>query len=176
MYTDIERRRPSASSLATDIQRWISPLASKMQRQIASLAKKPKKAMVLDLSANWIHDTILAVAVLTGAVAFGFWWDNLSAGLFAGFALFFLAGIHRALRHIVANLRWEPDRMVAANSNGNTSGTAERSERNFEVSARAIEHLLPWVKDEASLTEESAKAYCSVLLETLAALHPKFSG
>src|SRR6266705_471118 len=171
MYTDVERRRPSASST---IQRWISPLASKMQRRIASLAKKPKKAMVHDLSANWIHDTILAVAVLTGAVAFGFWWDSLSAGLFAGFALFFLAGIHRALRHIVANLRWEPDRMVAANSN--TSGIAERSEGNFEVSARAIEHLLPWVKDEASLTEESAKAYCSVLLETLAALHPKFSG
>ena len=40
--------------------------------------------------------------VLTGAVAFGFWWDSLSAGLFACFALFFLAGIHRALRHIVA--------------------------------------------------------------------------
>src|SRR5437016_3841834 len=93
MYTDIERRRSSASST---IQRWISPLASKMQCRIASLAKKPKKAMVLDLSANWIHDTILAVAVLTGAVAFGFWWDSLSAGLFAGFALFFLAGIHRA--------------------------------------------------------------------------------
>src|SRR5438552_15670341 len=173
MYTDIERRRPS---LATDIQRWISPLASKMQRQMASLAKKPKKAMVLDLSANWIHDTILAVAVLAGAVAFGFWWDSLSAGLFAGFALFFLAGIHRALRHIVANLRWEPDRMVAANSNGNTSGIAEGSDRNFEVSVRAIEHLLPWVKDEASLTEESAKAYCSVLLETLAALQSSFQG
>ncbi len=65
--------------------------------------------------------------------------------------------------------------MEAANSNGNTSGIAERSEGNFEVSARAIEHLLPWVKDEASLTEESAKAYCSVLLDTLATLHPKFA-
>src|SRR5713226_5981830 len=135
MYTDIERKT-AVGYLATNIQRWISPLASQMQRRIASLAKKPKKAMVLDLSAHWIHDTILAVGVLTGAVAFGFWWDSLSAGLFAGFALFFLAGIHRALRHIVANLRWEPDRMVAANSNGNTSAIAERSERNFEVSAR----------------------------------------
>src|SRR2546429_8515575 len=102
MYTDIERRRPSTSSLATNIQRWISPLASKMQGRIASLAKKPRKAMVLDLSANWIHDTILAVAVLTGAIAFGFWWDSFSAGLFACFALFFLAGIYGALRHIVA--------------------------------------------------------------------------
>ncbi len=41
----------------------------------------------------------------------------------------FLAGIYRALRHIVANLRWEPDRVLAANSNGNTSGIAERSKQ-----------------------------------------------
>jgi hypothetical protein len=43
-----------------------------------------------------------------------------------------------------------------------------------EINAKAIEHLLPWVKDESSLTEESAKAYCSVLLDTLATPHPKF--
>src|SRR5713101_6569205 len=175
MHTDTEIQ-PSVGSLTTNIQGRVSRLAAKMQRWMTSLVKKAKKAMVLDRSAHWIHDTIPPAAVLAGAAAFGFWWDSLSAGLFACFALFFLAGIYRALRHIVANLRWEPDRMVAANSNGNTSGIAERSEGNFEVSARAIEHLLPWVKDESSLTEESAKAYCSVLLETLAALHPKFSG
>ena len=151
MYTDIERRRPS---LATNLQRWISPLASKMQGRIASLAKKPKKAMVLDLSANWIHNAIPAVAVPGGGVAFGFWQDSVSAGLFACFALFLLAGIYKALCQIVATHRWQPDRTIAAN-------------------AKAIEHLLPWVKDETSLTEESAKAYCSVLLDTLAALHPK---
>jgi hypothetical protein len=168
--------RPSVSSLATNIQGRMSPLATKMQRWINSLAtkaQKAKKPTVLDLSANWIHDTILFVAVLAGAATFGFWWDSIGAGVFACCALFFLAGIYKALRQIVATLRREHDRTMAANRNWNTSSAADRSERNFAVSARAIEHLLPWVKDETSLTEESAKAYCSVLLDTLSALHPK---
>jgi len=159
--------------LATNIQGWIRPFASRVQQWITS-AKKAKKAMVFDLSANWIHDTILAVAVLTGAVAFGFWWDSLSAGLFAGFALFFLAGIYNALRQIVATLSSERDRPIAGNSNRNTPGIAERSQQNLEASARAIENLRPWVKDETSLTEESAKACCTILLDTLATLNPGF--
>jgi hypothetical protein len=146
-----------------------------MQRWIASLVKKVKKDMFANLSANWIHDAIPSVAVIGGAVAFGFWWDSISAGLFACFALFPLAGMYKALRQIVATHRWQPDRTIAANANGNTSRIAERSEPNLEINAKAIEHLLPWVKDETSLTEESAKAYCSVLLDTLAALHPKFA-
>ena len=174
MHTDIGTR-PSVSSLATNIQGWISPLASKMQRWIASLIKKAKNAMAFDLSAQWIHDTIPSVAVLAGAAAFGFWWDSISAGLFACFVLFFLAGIYKALRQIVAALRREPDRMIAANSNGNTSSITERTERNLEVSARAIEHLRPWVQDETSLTEEGAKACCAILLDTLAGLHPKLA-
>jgi hypothetical protein len=167
--------RPSVGSLATNIQGWISPLATKMQRWIASLVKKAKKGMVANLSANCIHNAILPVAVLGGAVGFGFWQDSVSAGLFACFALFLLAGIYKALRQIVSTLRWEPDRIIAANANWNISRIAERSEPNFEISAKAIEHLLPWVKDETSLTEESAKAYCSVLLDTLAILPPKFA-
>ena len=164
---------PSIGSLATNIQGRISPLATKMQRCIASLGKKAKKGMVANLSANWIHNAIPAVAVPGGGVAFGFWQDSVSAGLFACFALFLLASIYKALRQIVATHRWQPDRTIAANASGNTSRIAERSEPNFEISAKAIEHLLPWVKDETSLTEESAKAYCSLLLDTLAALHPK---
>src|SRR6266849_5788523 len=162
---------PSVGSLATNIQGRLSPSATKMQRWIASLGKKAKKGMVANLSANWIHDAISAIAVLGGAVAFGFWRDSISAGLFACIALFLMAGIYKALRQIVATLRREPDRIFAANPNWNIS--SERSEPNFEINAKAIEHLMPWVKDETSLTEESAKAYCSVLLDTLATLHPK---
>src|SRR5712692_9246125 len=176
MHTDTGTR-PSASSLTTNIQVWISPLATRlqlMQRWIASLIKRAKKAMASNLSANWLYDTIPPVAVLAGAAAFGFWWGTISAGLFACLALFFLAGIYKALRQIVATLRWERDRVIAGNSNWNASSTVERSERNSDVGARAIEHLRPWVEDETSLTEERAKAYCSVLLDTLAALHPKF--
>ena len=128
-----------------------------------------------NLSAYWIRNAIPPVAVLGGAVAFGFWQDSIAAGLFACFALFLLAGIYKALHQIVATLRWERDRVIPANSNWNASSTADRSERNFDVGAKAIEHLRPWVEDETSLTEERAKACCSVLLDTLAALHPKFA-
>ena len=164
---------PSVSSLAANVQGRISPFATKMQRWIASLVKKVKRDVVANLSANWIHDAVPPVAVIGGAVAFGFWQDSIIAALFACSALVLLAGIYKALRQIVAALRREPDRIFAANPNGNISRIAERSEPNFEIRATAIEHLLPWVKDETSLTEESAKAYCSVLLDTLAALHPK---
>src|SRR5438552_1038624 len=174
MHTDIGIR-PSVSSLATNIQGWIRPPATQMQRWISSLVKTAKAAMVFDLSANWIHDAIPPVAVLAGGAAFGFWWGSISAGLFACFALFFLAAIYKVLRQIVVTLRWERDRNIAANSNVNTSSIGERSERSFEVNARAIEHLRPWVEGETSLTEERAKACCAVLLDTLAALHPRFA-
>ena len=169
MNTEIQ---PSVGSLTTNIQGRISRLATKTQRWITSLVKKAKKAMLCDRSTHWIHATIPPAAVLAGAAAFGFWWDSVSAGLFACFALFLLAGIYKGLRQLVVTLRWEHDRIIAANSNWNTSGTVERSERNFEVGAKAIEHLRPWVEDETALTEEKAKAYCSVLLDTLSTLLP----
>ena len=154
--------RPSVGSLATNIQGRISALAIQTQQRIASLVKKAKTVMVFDLSANWIRNAIPPVAVLAGATALGFWQDSIGAAVFACFALFLLAGIYKALRQIVAALPRKPDRIFAANPNWNISRIEERSEPNFEISAKAIEHLLPWVKDETSLTEESAKAYCSV--------------
>jgi hypothetical protein len=174
MHTDTGIRS-SVGSLATNIQAGISAWATKMQRWITSLGKTAKKGVVARLSAHGMHNIIPPVAVLAGAAAFGFWWERISAGLFAGLALVLLAGIYKALRQIVAALRWEHDRVTAADWNRQTSRIAERSDRNFEIGASAVEHLRPWVKDETSLTEESAKAYCSVLLETLAVLHPKFA-
>ena len=172
MHTNVGIR-PSVSSLATNIQGWIRPFATRVQQWITSMAKKAKKAIVFDLSATWIHNVIPPVAVLAGAAAFGFWWGSISAGLFACFALSFLAAIYKALRQIVSILHWERDCKPSENSNG--SSIAMRSEQDFEVSARAIEHLRPWVGDETSLTEERAKACCAVLLDTLATLHPKFA-
>ena len=43
------------------------------------MVKKVKRDMAANLSANWIHDAIPPVAVIGGAVAFGFWWDSISA-------------------------------------------------------------------------------------------------
>src|SRR5437667_7995489 len=156
MHTNVGIR-PSVSSLATNIQGWIRPFATRVQQWITSMAKKAKKAIVFDLSATWIHNVIPPVAVLAGAAAFGFWWGSISAGLFACFALSFLAAIYKALRQIVSVLHWERDCKLSENSNG--SSIAMRSEQDFEVSARAIEHLRPWVEDQTSLTEERAKAW-----------------
>src|SRR5229473_8126599 len=111
---------PSVGSLATNIQGRLSPSATKMQRWIASLGKKAKKGMVASLSANWIHDAISAIAVLGGAVAFGFWRDSISAGLFACFALFLMAGIYKALQQIGFVLS---DRIRAGNWPSTSSGT-----------------------------------------------------
>ena len=167
--------RPSVGSLATNIQGRISALAIQTQQRIAALVKKAKTVMVFDLSANWIRNAIPPVAVLAGATALGFWQDSIGAAVFACFALFLLAGIYKALRQIVATLRGEPDRMIVANANWKLSRIGEPSEANFEMSTEAIEHLLPWVRDETALTEETAKAYCAVLLDTLATRHPKFA-
>src|SRR5438552_19095666 len=172
MHTNVGIR-PSVSSLATNIQGWIRPFATRVQQWITSMAKKAKKAIVFDLSATWIHNVIPPVAVLAGATAFGFWWGSISAGLFACFALSFLAAIYKALRQIVSILHWERDCKPSENSNG--SSIAMRSEQDYEVSARAIEHLQPWVGDETSLTKVRAKAWCAVRLDTLAALHPKLA-
>jgi hypothetical protein len=174
MHTDIGIP-PSVSSLAANIQGWVSPLATKMQRWMASSIKKVKKGITANLYANRVRNAIPPIAAVGGAVAFGFWWDSVSAGLFAFFAFSLLAGIYQALRQIVVTFRRERDRVIVANANWNASPTVDRGQPNFEVGARAIEHLRPWVEDETSLTEEKAKACCSVLLDTLAALHPKFA-
>jgi len=174
MHTDIGIP-PAVSSLATNIQGRMIPLATKMRRCISSFARKAKEAVIPDRSGRWIRNTAPLVAVLGGALAFGFWQDSIGAGLFAFFFLWFLAGIYKTLRQIVATLRRERDHVIPANSNWNASTTGERSDLNVEVGAKAIEHLRPWVEDGAALTDESAKAYCSVLLNTLASLHPKFA-
>ena len=174
MHTDIGIP-PSVSSLATNIQGRMIPLATKMRRCISSFARKAKEAVIPDRSARLIRNTAPLVAVLGGALAFGFWQDSIGAGLFAFFFLWFLAGIYKTLRQLVATLRLERDRIIPTHSNLNASSIAEQSQPNVGVGAKAIEHLRPWVEDETALTEESAKAYCSVLLDTLAALHPKFA-
>src|SRR5438046_9123881 len=95
------------------------------------MAKKAKKAIVFDLSATWIHNVIPHVAVLAGAAPFGFWWGSISAGLFACFALSFLAAIYKALRQIVSILHSERDCKLSENSTA--SSTPLRSAQDFQV-------------------------------------------
>src|SRR5262249_2369048 len=130
----------SVGSLAVNIRCWARRSAIKFQQWVVSLGNKAKKGVILAPSVTWIQAIIPPAAVLAGAAATGFWCASITAGLCAGAVLFLLAGIYKALWQIVAILRWERHRKMAANSNGSTSNIGDPSERDFEVSARAIEH------------------------------------
>jgi len=153
----------------------IRSLVDKMQRQIASLVNRvvglSNKVKISTFVGRRANDLITAVAVIMGAVAFGLWWSSFSAGLFACFGLFFLAGIYKATGQIVAAvLRWEGE--PTAGMRANWDPYAKASQRNTETIA-AIEHLQSWVANEISPTEENAKASCPILLESVAPRYTK---
>jgi hypothetical protein len=148
-------------SLVTKMRQWTVSAVSR----VVSLSGKIK---ITYLSARRANDLIPPVGTIVGAVAFGLWWKSFGAGLFACFALFFLAGVYKATGRIVAAvLRWERDRMAGTRLDLDASATADRSHRDVETRA-AIEHLQSWLANETSPTEENVKASCAVLLESVA--------
>ena len=94
--------------------------------------------------------------------------------MFALIVLFLLSNIARSLQHIAGFLRTQP--AAAVHPAWRTPTVEGPSQHNIYISAKAMERLRPWVEDESTLTEESAKAYCSVLLDTLAMLRPTMAG
>lgn len=120
------------------------------------------------------RDLLSLTAILAGGVACGLWLDSIAAGLLAFIALVLLSRIARSLERIVACLK--PQAAAAVLPERRSSDVARASARKVYVSTKAMERLRPWVEDESTLTEESAKAYCSVLLDTLAILEPRLAG
>jgi len=104
--------------------------------------------------------------VLMGAVAFGVWWQNLAAALFAGIGLFFLAGIYKTTERMLATTR----RSEAETHSGDLAAHTlpEPTLENSDTVNEAIGSLKPWVADEVLLTEEDAKQCCAVLLDSVA--------
>jgi len=146
-------------SLAAKLRQWTVSLAN----WGVSLFGKVKISCPVAWRAN---DIIPSVGVIMGAVAFGFWWSSLAAGLFACFGLFFLVGIYKATGRIVAAvLRWEGDRVTGTADWD--AALANQSHRNIETVA-AIQNLQSWVANETSPTEEDVKASCAVLLQSVA--------
>jgi hypothetical protein len=141
-------------SLAFNVRQWISSLEEKA----ASLSRK----IDAHLSSRQVHDVIPAVCIIMGAAAFGLWRNSFGAALFAGIALFFLAGIYKAMERVVAAVsRWERERTEMADTKRDTPAIEPRKS---ESTLKAIERLQPWVAGETSLTEEDAKSCCSALL------------
>jgi hypothetical protein len=114
------------------------------------------------------------VGIVAGAAACALWLNSTAAGVFALILLFLLSNIGRSLQHIVGLLRTQS--AVALHPTWRAGSIEGPSQHNIYISAKAMERLRPWVEDEGSLTEESAKAYCSVLLDTLAMLRPTMAG
>ena len=149
-------------SLAAKTHLWSGALV----KRVVSL---PGRANISHLSAQRAHDMIPPLGIIIGTVAFGFWWHSIQAGLFACCGLFFLAGVYKATERIVgAVLRWERDRMAGPSPDRDASTSAEPSHEDIDALCGAIDRLQPWVADEVALTEETAKASCAVLLESVA--------
>jgi hypothetical protein len=130
-------------------------------------ASLPRKTNVSHFSTQRVQDAILALSIIVGAAAFGFWWTSIAATVFAWFALFFLAGIYKATTHLVAAVsRWERERIAIADTALDTPALQPRKNEPWrnESTARAVERLQPWLAGETSLTEEDAKTCCAALI------------
>jgi hypothetical protein len=126
-------------------------------KELAGLLKKAKPRQP--------EDVILPLAILIGVVAFGLWRQSFAAALFAAVGLFLLAGIYNNTERMLATVgrsEGEPH-FRDANARGLAEPTIENSGLN-----QAIECLKPWLANELSLTEESVKECCTVVLDSVA--------
>jgi hypothetical protein len=126
------------------------------------------------LSPQSVRKALPLTAIIAGAAAAALWLNSIAAGVFVLILLFLLSNIGRSLQHIVGLLRTQS--AAALHPAWRAPSVEGPNQHNIYISVKAMERLRPWVDDESSLTEESAKAYCSVLLDTLAMLRPMMAG
>lgn len=141
-------------SLAAKTWQQIRPFGIKL----ASLLKRAKSRQA--------HRMIPPAGVVMGAAAFGLWWQNLAAALFAGIGLFFLAGIYKTTERMLVTSRRSEDEPHSGDRAVHTP--PEPTLENSDAVNEAIGSLKPWVADEVLLTEENAKQCCAILLDSVA--------
>ena len=169
MHASIQR---PARALAGDLFGWCKHRIVNLQQRATRLLKNLHLRRYL--TRQRVHDLLPQIAIVAGALAGGLWLSSFAAGLFGLVLLFLLWRIGRSLERNTGLLRTQaPAPLPAA---WRAPAAESTSQRSVYISAKAMERLRPWVEDESTLTEESAKAYCSVLLDTLAMLHPKLAG
>ena len=169
MYSDVQ---PSFRSFASNISGWCNRNILDLRQRADRLRKRVLAKR--RLRGQSLHTILSALGIIMGAAAGGLWLNSRAAGLFALVLLLLLASIGRSLQRIASLLRTQPGVPLSPTWSVPRPGTA--SERNIYISTKAMERLRPWVEDQSSLTEESAKAYCSVLLDTMSILDPKLAG
>jgi hypothetical protein len=142
---------------------WLRSSAVKMWQQahpkikVASLLKEAKPQQSDSL--------IPTLAFLMGAVAFGLWQQSFAAALFAGVGLSLLAGIYHKTEQMLGVLRRSEYGPHFADVSARA--LAEPTTENSGALNQAIGSLKPWLANEVSLTEENAKEYCAVLLDSV---------
>ena len=152
-------------SITTHIWPQMRSLVAKFSQQIRS--SLGKLARVLNKArSRQVRELIAPVGTVMGAAAFGWWSQSFAAALFAAIALFFLAGIYKRSEQVLAAVT----RLGASPRFGNEDNrTLSRATPNRDALKQAIGRLEPWLANEVSLTEENAKEWCAVLLDSVAA-------
>lgn len=168
MHSNIQR---SAQDLAGSISARCKNSFLRLEQRSRRLLKN---VHVRPLSPQSVRKALPLTAIIAGAAAAALWLNSVAAGVFALILLFLLSNIGRSLQHIVGLLRTQF--AAALHPAWRAPSVEGPNQHNIYISAKAMERLRPWVEDESSLTEESAKAYCSVLLDTLAMLRPTMAG
>ena len=162
----------STRGLASSISGWCSDRFLSLAQRIRRLLKNA--SVKRHLSRQWVRKALPFVGIVAGAAGCALWLNSTAAGVFAFILLFLLSNIGRSLQHIAGLLRTQSAGTLHPASRA--PSVEGPDQHNIYISAKAMERLRPWVEDEGSLTEESAKAYCSVLLDTLAMLRPTMGG
>ncbi len=169
MHSNIQR---SARSLTSSISGWCSDSFLRIEQRSRRLLKNVHVRR--HLSRQSVRKALPLTAIIAGSAACALWLNSIAAGVFALILLFLLSNIGRSLQHIAGLLRTQS--AAALHPAWRAPSVEGPTQPNIYISAKAMERLRPWVEDEGSLTEESAKAYCSVLLDTLAILRPTMAG
>jgi hypothetical protein len=156
------------------IQQRTTSLITKLELRASGIAKRilsmAATTNIGRVPAQWRGWGPLS-GVIVGAVAFGLWWNSISAALFAACGLFYVASVYRVASNATVTLQ-ELTRAVAEDRTGDAPDAAEESDRSDDIRDQAVQRLRPWIADQTSLSEESAKVYCKILLDTLSAVRP----
>jgi hypothetical protein len=169
MHSNIQR---SAQGLAGSISGWCRDSFLRLEQCSGRLLNNVRVKHYL--SRQSVRKALPLIGIVAGAAAGALWLNSIAAGVFAFILLFLLSNIGRSLQHIAGLLRTQS--AAALHPAWRAPSVEGPNQHNIYISAKAMERLRPWVEDESSLTEESAKAYCSVLLDTLAMLRPTMAG
>jgi hypothetical protein len=154
---------------ARQVWQWMRSSVVKMWKQAGPLMTKVASSLKKAKSRQAEY-LISFLATLMGAAAFGLWQQSFAAALFAGVGLSLLAGIYNNSERTLAALERREGEQHCEDVDAHA--LAGPSMANSGTLDQAIGYLKPWLANEVSLTEENAKEYCALLLDSVGARTP----